>query len=67
MNSNTLVLRHVIIKPEKVRIINAAREKQSISYKGTPTGYQLTSLKKHHRPEGSGKIYSKSSKGKTVA
>ena len=36
MNSNTLVLRHVIIKMEKVRIINAAREKQRISYKRAP-------------------------------
>ena len=48
----------------KERILKPEREKQRISYKGTPTGYQLTSLKKHHRPEGSGKIYSKPWKGK---
>ena len=40
MNPNRLTPRHIIIKMAKVedkqRILKAAREKQSINYKGTP-------------------------------
>ena len=38
LNTNRPTLRHVIIKTAKVkeRILKAAREKQSINYKGTP-------------------------------
>ena len=57
LNTNRPTPRHVIIKTEKVkdkeRIPKAAREKQS------PLGYQLISLQKRYRPEGSGKIYLK--------
>ena len=44
---------------DKERILKAAREKQSINYKGTPLGSQLISVQKDYRPEGSGKIYLK--------
>ena len=38
LNPNRTTLRHIIIKMEKVkvRILKAAREKQSVNYKGTP-------------------------------
>ena len=38
MNPNRLIARHIIIKMAKVkeRILKAAREKQRISYQGTP-------------------------------
>ena len=50
-NQNRPTPRHVIIKMAKVkdkeRILKAAREEQSINYKGTPIRLQLISLQKH--------------------
>ena len=63
LNPNRPTPRHIIIKMAKVkhkeRILKAAREKQSINYKGTPMRLSADSLQKHYRPEGSGKIYLK--------
>ena len=53
--------RHVLIKLTKIKfkekILKAAREKQKITYKGIPIGYQLIFQRKLCRPEGSGRIY----------
>ena len=53
--------RHIIITLPKIkqkeRILKAAREKETIDYKGD---YQLTSQKKTCRQDGAGKKYSKS-------
>ena len=42
---------HIIIKmlkfKDKERILKAAREKESVIYKGIPIDYQLISQKKH--------------------
>ena len=56
--------RHIIITlakmKQKERILEAAREKDTVTYKGLPIGYQLISQKKPCRQEGAGKKYSKS-------
>ena len=44
----------------KERILKAAREKQRVNYKGTPIRLSADFSKETCRPEGSGKIYSKS-------
>ena len=56
--------RHIIITLPKIkvkeRILKAAREKETVTYKGVPIDYQLISQKKSCRQEGSGKKYSNS-------
>ena len=56
--------RHIIITLAKIkqkeRILEAAREKNTVTYKGVPREYQLISQKKPYRQEGAGKKYSKS-------
>ena len=53
--------RHIIITLSKIkdkeRILKAAREKETVTYKGVPIRYQLISQKKLHRQEGAGKKY----------
>ena len=53
--------RYIIIKMPKVkdkeRILNAAREKQLVTYKGAPINCQLISQKKLFRLEDIGKNY----------
>ena len=53
---------HIIIKlpkmKDKERFLKAAREKETVTYKGVPC--QLISQKKPCRQEGAGKKYSKS-------
>ena len=55
--------RHILIKLTKIKfkekILKAAREKQKITSKGIPEGYQLIFQQKLCRPEGSGRIYLK--------
>ena len=55
--------KHIIIKMAKVkgkeRILKAAREKQRVTFKGTPIRNQLISQKKFFSQEGTGKKYSK--------
>ena len=50
---------------DKERILKAASEKETVTYKGVPIDYQLISQKKPSREEGSGKKYSKSWKART--
>ena len=45
---------------DKERILKAAREKETVTYKGVPKDYQLISKKKSYRQEGAGKKYLKS-------
>ena len=56
--------RHIIVKLPKIkdkeRIIEAAREKETVTYKGVPIDYQLISQKKPFRQEGAGMKYSES-------
>ena len=56
--------RHIIITlskmKDKERILKAAREKETVTYKGVAIGSQLISQKKLCRQEGAGKKYSKS-------
>ena len=56
--------RHIIITLPKIkdmeRILEAAREKETVSYKGVPIDCQLISQKRPYRQEGTGKKYSKS-------
>ena len=56
--------RHIIITfpkiKEKKRILKAAREKETVTYKGVPIDYQLISRTKPYRQEGAGKKYSES-------
>ena len=63
LNPNRPTPRHIIIKMAKVnnkeRILKAVREKQNVTYKGTPISYQLISLQKLYRPGGNGKRYLK--------
>ena len=52
--------RHIIIKLPKIkdeRISKAAREKETITYKGVPLDYQLITQKKPCRRERAGKKY----------
>ena len=56
--------RHIVITLPKIkdeeRILKAAREKETVIYKGVPIRlYQLISQKKPCRQEGAGKKYSK--------
>ena len=57
INPNRLIPRHIIIKVANVkeRILKAAKE-QELTTREPPKGYQLISLQKHCRPEGSSKI-----------
>ena len=63
MNAKRPPPRNIIIKMTKVkgkeRILKAAREKQRVTYKGTPKGYQLIFQQKLCRQDGSGMIYLK--------
>ena len=56
--------RHIIITLPKIkqkeRILEAAREKDTVTYKGVAIGSQLISQKRPYRQEGAGKKYSKS-------
>ena len=56
--------RHIIITfpkmKQKERILEAAREKDTVTYKGVPKDCQLISHKRPYRQEGTGKKYSKS-------
>ena len=45
---------------QKERILEAAREKDTVTYQGVPIDCQLISQKKPYRQEGAGKKYSKS-------
>ena len=60
--------RHITIKlpklKDKEKILKAARENETVTYKGVPIDYQLISQKKPYRQEGAGK-YSKSGKART--
>ena len=62
-NLKSTTPRHIIIKMSKVKdkegILTAAREKQLLPAKEPPYVCQLISQKKHCRPEGTCKIYSK--------
>ena len=61
MNPNRPTPRHIIIKMAKVndkeRILKAAREKQNVTYKGTPIRLSADSLQKLYSPGGNGKRY----------
>ena len=63
MNPNRPTPRHIIkmtkVK-DKERILKVAREKQRVSYKGTPRRLLADFSAATFRPEGSGMIYSKS-------
>ena len=56
--------RHTIITLPKIkdkgRILKAAREKETVTYKVVLIGYQSISQKRPYRQEGAGKKYSKS-------
>ena len=56
--------RHIIITLPKIenkeRILKAAREKETVTYKGVPSRLSVISQKKPCRQEGGGKKYSKS-------
>lgn len=66
-NPNRHRLKHVILTMAKIKMrILKNGKRENVEYKGRITsGYQLISLQKHCRPE-SGKIYSKSWKGKNL-
>ena len=55
--------RHIIITLPKIkdkeRILKAASEKETVTYKGVPIDCQLLSQKRPCRQEGAGKKYSK--------
>ena len=50
---------------QQERILEAAREKDTVTYKGVPIDYQVISQKRPYRQEGAGKKYSKSWKART--
>ena len=55
--------RHIIItlaKSKKERILEAAREKDTVTYKGVPIRLSAIFPKRPYRQEGAGKKYSKS-------
>ena len=56
--------RHIIITlpkmKEKERILKAARQNETVTYKGVPIDCQLISQKRPYRQEGAGNKYSKS-------
>ena len=60
--------RHVIITLHKIndkeRILKAAREKETVTYKGVPIWLLADFQKKPYRQEGAGKKYSKSWKAR---
>ena len=64
LDPSTNTPRHIIITLAKIkdkeRILEAAREKETVTYKGVAIGSQLISQKKLCRQEGAGKEYSKS-------
>ena len=68
MDPRKTTARHIITKlpniKDKERILKAAREKETVTYKGVPIR-QLISQKKPCRQEGVGKKYSKSGKART--
>ena len=57
-------IRHITITLPKIkgkeRILKAAREKETVTYKEFPLDYELISQKRPCRQEGAGKKYSKS-------
>ena len=61
--------RHIIITfpkiKEKERILEAAREKDTVTYKGVPIRLSADFSKEPYRKEGAGKKYSKSWKART--
>ena len=66
MHLNRPIPWHTVIKMDKVqeRNVKAAKEKQRVSYKGTPKRLLANFSAETLQPEGSGMIYSKSWKGK---
>ena len=56
--------RHIVITLSKIkdeeRILEAAREKETVTYKGLPIRLSADFLKRPYRQEGTGKKYSKS-------
>ena len=60
--------RHIIITltkiKEKERILEAAREEETVTYKGVPIRLSADSPKRPYRQEGAGKKYSKSLKAR---
>ena len=56
--------RHIIVMLPEIKdkecILKAAREKETVTYKGLPINCQLISPKRSYRQEGAGKKYSKS-------
>ena len=56
--------RQIILKLPKIKdketILEAARGKDTVTYKAVPIDYQLISQKRPYRQEGAGKKYSKS-------
>ena len=44
---------------DKEKILKAAREKETVTYKGVPIRLSADSSKEIYRPEGAGKKYSK--------
>ena len=69
LNPRKNTLRHIIITLPKIkdkeRILKAAREKETVTYKGVPMRLSVDSQKKPLRQEGAGKKYSKSRKART--
>ena len=66
---NGCVPRHIVIKMMKIKdkdkILKATRDKQQITYKGTPTRLSADfSPQKHYKPEGNGMLYLKWQKGR---
>ena len=62
INQNRPTPRHIIIQTAKVkeRILKATREKQRVSYKGTPIRLSADFSAENLQAKGSGMIYSKS-------
>ena len=63
INPRRNTARHILIKLTKIKfkekILKAVREKQKITYKEIPIGYQLILQQKLCRPEGIVRIYLK--------
>ena len=68
LNPNRPTPRHIIIKMAKVsdkeRLLKAAKEKQNVTYKGTPKRISADSSTETLQPGGNGKRYLKCSKEK---
>ena len=64
MNPRKHTPRHIIITLAKIkeqeRILEAAREKDTVTYKGVPIRLSADFSKRPYRQEGAGKKYSKS-------